>query len=64
MQVSIDSEKCQGHAMCILACPQAFVLSDEDGHAYTTITDIPVDLSEAVLQAQRSCPEQAIIISN
>jgi ferredoxin len=47
--------------MCRLACPEIFELSDEDGHAYVVQEDVPPDLDEAVQQAVRGCPEQAII---
>ena len=49
--------------MCLLACPDVFALNDEDGHAYVLTEQVPVGLEDAVEQAQRSCPEQAILIS-
>lgn len=63
MRVTIDDDRCQGHAMCLLACPDVFALNDEDGHAYVLTEQVPVGLEDAVEQAQRSCPEQAILIS-
>lgn len=62
MKVRVDSERCVGHGMCYLAAPDIFQLSDEDGHAYVLTEDVPADLDEAVLQAERGCPEQAIIV--
>jgi ferredoxin len=61
MRVRVDADRCVGHAMCRLACPEIFELSDEDGHAYVVQEDVPPDLDEAVQQAVRGCPEQAII---
>ena len=46
--------------MCALVCPDVFHLSDEDGHATVIQETVPAELEESVLQAQRSCPEQAI----
>lgn len=60
MRVKIDPEVCQGHAMCFLACPQVFELSDEDGHAFVTDENVPPEFEYAVEQAVRSCPEGAI----
>jgi ferredoxin len=60
MKVRIDADLCQGHAMCALACPQVFQLSDEDGHAYVEDENVPAGLEDAVGQAVRSCPEGAI----
>jgi ferredoxin len=39
-----------------------FELSDEDGHASVRSEDVPEDLEEHVLQAERSCPEGAIVV--
>ena len=60
MRVKIDPDVCQGHAMCFLACPQVFQLSDEDGHAFVTDEAVPAEFEDAVEQAKRSCPEGAI----
>ena len=62
MKVAILDERCVGHGMCRLACPEMFELSDEDGHAYVTSEIVPAGLEEAVDQAMRGCPEQAIVV--
>jgi ferredoxin len=64
MKVRIDQDKCVGQAMCFLVCPEMFELSDEDGRATALREDVPQDLEEAVKQAERSCPERAITISD
>jgi ferredoxin len=62
MKVRIDAAICQGHAMCWLACPEVFHLSDDDGHAYVLDELVPQEHEEGVNHALRSCPEQAIIV--
>lgn len=62
MRVRVKDDVCVGHAMCILACPELFELSDEDGHASVRNEDVPPELEAGVEQAQRSCPEGAIEI--
>ncbi|WP_419827193.1 ferredoxin [Sphingomonas sp.] len=62
MKVRVDGERCVGQGMCFLAAPEVFQLSDEDGHAYVSSEEVSPDLDEAVHQAQRSCPEQAIVV--
>ena len=64
MRVKVDADRCQGHAMCTLACPELFHLRDDDGHAYVVQEEVPAGLEENVRQAQRGCPEDAIIIIN
>lgn len=60
MKVRILEERCVGHGMCKLACPEIFELSDEDGHAFVLMETVPAELEEAVDIAVRGCPEQAI----
>lgn len=60
MRVRIKAELCQGHGMCLLACPEIFDLSDEDGHAIILQTEVPAALFEKVGHAVQSCPEGAI----
>ena len=60
MKVRVKPEVCVGHAMCVLACPEIFQLSDEDGHAIVKDEQVPPELEEAVEQAVRGCPEGAI----
>jgi len=61
MRVRIKAEVCQGHAMCILACPEVIQLKDEDGHAFVSQEQVPPELEENVKLAVRSCPEGAIV---
>jgi ferredoxin len=63
MKVRIDANLCQGHAMCALACPQLFRLSDEDGHAWVEDETVPPEFEDAVRRAVLSCPEGAIAAS-
>lgn len=62
MRVRIDQNRCQGHAMCLLACSDVFALNGDDGHAYVLNEQVPAGLEDAVDQASRSCPEQAILV--
>ncbi len=64
MKVHVDPERCQGHTLCSMIAPEAFQLDDVDGHSTAIIDgEIPDDLVEKVREAVRSCPEQAIVIS-
>ncbi|MBM7459258.1 ferredoxin [Rhodococcus coprophilus] len=63
MKVKVDPERCQGHTLCAMAAPEVFELSEIDGHATAVVDEVPAHLEEAVREAARSCPEQAIQIS-
>jgi len=59
MKVSVDQDRCQGHARCWSICPEVFSLDDE-GHAYVPVPDVPVDLEAKAEEAVDNCPERAI----
>lgn len=62
MHVSVDADRCEGHARCWGICPEVFDLDDE-GHAVVTLADVPEDLEERARDAARNCPERAIELS-
>jgi ferredoxin len=64
VKVHVDSERCQGHTLCAMIAPEVFQLDDVDGHSTAIIDgEVPADLAEKAREAARSCPEQAISIS-
>lgn len=63
MKVRVDSERCQGHTLCSMIAPEMFALSDIDGTASAVSEVVPADQEELVREAARSCPEQAIEIT-
>jgi len=64
MKVRVDPDKCQGHTLCAMEAPQAFKLSEFDGHSTALFEEVPPELEQAVRDAAASCPEQAIVISD
>jgi ferredoxin len=63
MKVRVDPDKCQGHTLCAMAAPEAFELSEFDGHSTARFEDVPPDMERTVREAAASCPEQAIVIT-
>jgi ferredoxin len=45
-----------------MIAPEMFVLSDVDGSSSAVSEVVPADQEEAVCEAARSCPEQAIVV--
>ena len=62
MKVYVDGQRCQGHTLCAMIAPDSFVLSDIDGTSSPVSEVVPADQQDAVREAARSCPEQAIRI--
>ena len=63
MKVSVDPDKCQGHTLCWLAAPGAFVLDDVDGHSSPVSEVVAPEREAKVAEAALSCPEQAIEVT-
>jgi ferredoxin len=57
----IDLDRCQGHGLCGMECPEVFDV-DDGGRAHVLVDPIPPELSGAAVLAQQSCPEQAITL--
>jgi ferredoxin len=62
MKVWVDPDKCQGHARCVQVAPDIFQ-QDEQGTSFTSDDDVPVEAETRVRQAERNCPERAIVIT-
>lgn len=63
MHVRVEEAICQGHTLCGMSAPDLFVLSDEDGHAQAVSESVPQGQEELAREAARTCPEQAIVLS-
>lgn len=61
MHVTVDPDRCQGHARCWVLCPEVFSL-DEEGHGYVSQPDVPAALEAKVQEAAANCPERAITV--
>jgi ferredoxin len=62
VKVRVDLERCQGHTLCAMRAPRSFDLDDVDGHSVVVNEEVPPDQEDEVVEAARSCPEQAISI--
>jgi ferredoxin len=63
MRVTVDAERCQGHALCVMFGPDIFSL-DEFGQARVAGPLVPPGLEDAVRAAAGRCPERAIRIDS
>lgn len=63
MRVNVDPDRCQGHTLCAMIAPEAFQLSEVDGTSSAVSEVVAPGQEKAVLEAARSCPEQAITVT-
>lgn len=61
MKVTVDDERCRGHAVCCTLCPEVFTLND-DGYAEVVTPEVPAEFQAAVRDAETNCPEHAITV--
>ena len=60
MKVSVDSDKCQGHARCRAICPELFELDEIDQKSRVKMTTVPPELEARCARAVNECPEGAL----
>jgi ferredoxin len=61
MRVKVDGEKCQGTGYCTMVSPEVFELG-EDGLATVLPSEVDESQRELMLEAQNTCPTQAITV--
>jgi ferredoxin len=61
MKVTVDPDRCQGHAQCWEICPEVFTL-DEEGHSVVPAAEVLAGLEAKARKAAANCPERAITV--
>jgi ferredoxin len=63
MRVEVDPDRCEGHARCIECAPEVFEYNDVTNVAAVRAGADPEAHRDAVVEAVRGCPEQAITVT-
>ena len=58
--VRIDQTRCIGSGQCVLAAPDVFDQSDDDGLGLVLVAEPPADLLPGVRDAVDRCPAQVV----
>lgn len=61
MKVTVDPDRCEGHARCWEICPEVFSLDDQ-GHGTVSAGEVPPEFEDRARDAARNCPERAITV--
>ena len=64
MRARVENSRCQGHTLCAMIAPESFRLDDVDGNAHAVTGDVSAEHRGRVAEAARSCPEQAIVVTD
>jgi ferredoxin len=64
VRVTVDTEKCQGYASCLLEAPKVFDLDEDENVAILLMTNPPEDMRPEVERAARLCPTMAIELTD
>ena len=58
MKVSVDPDLCTACGLCVDSCPEIFELGEDV--AEVIVDTVPEDQEDCVLDAEESCPVEAI----
>lgn len=61
MRLTIDADKCAGHARCAARAPELFDVDDE-GNSFVLVDEIGPDLVDKARNVVDICPERAITL--
>jgi ferredoxin len=61
--MTIDRNRCAGHAQCYLIAPELFTV-DEQGYGVVLTEDVDDSMPELAVRAAANCPEGAIRVEN
>ena len=62
MKVTVDSDRCRGHGICLTLCSEVFALTD-DGYAEVQVPEVLAEFAAPVRDAAAACPERAIEVT-
>ena len=61
MHVTVDRDRCSGHARCASLVPEIYRL-DAEGYAVAEEQPVPPGRERAAERGALACPEQAIVV--
>ena len=62
MRMTIDHDRCSGHARCFALAPEVYAI-DDNGYLVTPSGEVPPALEELARKGAHGCPEKVITLS-
>lgn len=63
MKVTVDLDRCQGYVCCVMEAPEVFDVDDDTAKVALLSARPPGELRDKVEAAARTCPTQAITVT-
>jgi ferredoxin len=64
MRVTIDRDRCEGHAQCVAVAPDVYDLDDDAVAIVRTGPEIPEPLQQLASYGADMCPVMAILVDD
>jgi ferredoxin len=63
MRLSVDPDRCQGHAMCVFTAEELVGLDEVTSRVVVVRAEVPVELHDLALAVVGGCPERALSVT-
>lgn len=60
MRIEVDTDRCEGQAVCVGLAPAVFALDDDDEYVRILVDEVPAEHEKRASKAVEKCPMAAL----
>ncbi|MBB0968764.1 ferredoxin [Dietzia aerolata] len=60
MRIEVDTDRCEGQAVCVGLAPAVFALDDDDEYVRILVDEVPAEHEKRARKAVEKCPMAAL----
>lgn len=60
MRIEVDTDRCEGQAVCVGLAPAVFALDDDDEYVRILVDEVPTEHEKRARKAVEKCPMAAL----
>ena len=60
MRIEVDTDRCEGQAVCVGIAPAVFALDDDDEYVRILVDEVPAEHEKRARKAVEKCPMAAL----
>ena len=60
MKIEVDTDRCEGQAVCVGLAPAVFALDDDDEYVRILVDEVPAEHKKRARKAVEKCPMAAL----